>query len=159
VVAVGIVVLMGSTTPANDGSNGGSPPGTSGVITVPAPTHTGSGSTTPSSSNPAQGLPTITLGGTWTGREPSTIGFSGDAGNVVTNIAWASWTDAGAIGHGTWESESCVPDCATGSTVPYPATITLSHLTGGQFTALVEQTHGMSQSYALPGTTVGPWGS
>ena len=149
VVAIGIYLFA---TPPK-ASNNTPPPDqskTTGVITVPG---------TPAEGQASTATPTITLGGNWTGRDPSTIGFSGDAGNVVSDLSWPTWTASGAVGHGTWESETCVPDCATGSTVPYPATITLSAPVNGQFTALVEQTHGMTQHYTLPGTNVGPWGS
>jgi hypothetical protein len=157
VVAVGFAVtigiLVGTSSSSHNNPSDNDTQGNSGVITIP--TTTSIAGQTAAHAN----LPTISLGGTWTGRQPTTIGFSGDAGNVVSDIAWASWTDTGAVGHGTWDSESCVPSCATGSTIPYAATITLSDPVGGQFTALIEQTHGMSQSYTLPGTNVGPWGS
>ena len=58
-----------------------------------------------------------------------------------------------AVGNGTWTYESCVPDCATGPTAAYPATVTLSHPVGGQFTQGVERTtgsHAFTNNFTLP---------
>lgn len=93
----------------------------------------------------------------WTGREPSIIYFSGDSGNIVSGLTW-SWTATRAVGHGTWGYESCDPDCAQGTTAPYPAVVTLSGPVGGQFTKGVEQTsgpHAFTEHFTLPSTAIG----
>ena len=70
-------------------------------------------------------LPTATLGG-WTGIEPSLMQFSGDAGNIVSDIDWSTWNDQDAVGRGEWGYDDCTPDCAGGKVTDYPTTITLS---------------------------------
>jgi hypothetical protein len=96
-------------------------------------------------------LPTVTLGGTWTGMEPSTIAFSADGGNIVTGITWSSWNYVNAVGQGTWTYQNCVPDCLHGAEVPYPAMITMADPVGGQFTVLTEETSMMgTATYKLP---------
>ena len=90
---------------------------------------------------------------TWTGREPNTMGFSVDEGNIVTNLMWSSWTTTQAVGNGTWTYDDCVPDCAGGSTTPYPATIVLSDPVNGVFTYMTETTagpHGLTSTYTYP---------
>jgi len=78
----------------------------------------------------------------YSGRFPKTIGFSADAGNIVTGLSWPTWDAHQAIGHGTWTYDNCVPDCAQGSQTPYPATITLSQVADGKYTQLEEATSG-----------------
>jgi hypothetical protein len=36
------------------------------------------------------------------------------------------WGSATAVGAGTMERDNCVPNCAEGTDVPYPATVTVS---------------------------------
>jgi hypothetical protein len=106
---------------------------------------------------PITSLPTVTLG-TWTGVEPSLMQFSGDAGNIVTNITWSSWNVLGAVGAGSWLYDDCVPDCAGGTVTPTPATIILSLPSGGRFTQLTEELSGPfggTLTFALPGYTFG----
>ncbi len=93
----------------------------------------------------------------WSGVEPATIGFSGDAGNIVTAITWSSWTNTSAVGHGTWGYDNCDPNCAEGQVTPYPTTLTLSHPSGGQFTLVTESQsgpHGQVSRYTLPSTFI-----
>ena len=100
------------------------------------------GTTTAGSAVPATAgisTPTVTIAG-WTGREPARIYFSGDAGNVATGLTWAVWNDSGAVGHGTRQELSCVPDCAQGTSTAYAVTLTLGSPVDGRFTTLVEQT-------------------
>jgi hypothetical protein len=85
---------------------------------------------------PAQ-LPVLAAG-TYRGVEPGTIYFSGDAGNVVQVITWTSWNANGATGTGMSDIQGCVPDCATGSETPVPATITLSDPVNGAFRSITE---------------------
>jgi hypothetical protein len=102
---------------------------------------------------PITTLPTATLG-TWTGIEPTLMQFSGDAGNIVTDIGWSSWTDNAAVGEGSWGYDDCVPDCAGGIVTQYPARITLSHPSSGRFTQLTEDQSGpfgRTSTFTLPG--------
>ncbi len=102
----------------------------------PAPTTTQSSPTTT-----VAPLPILTAGG-WTGRQPTTIDFSGGCCNVVDHITWSSWNSAQAVGQGTWEYDTCASGCVNGPFDPYPATITLSGPLGGTVTALTDATTG-----------------
>ena len=90
---------------------------------------------------PITTVPIATLG-TWTGIEPALMQFSGDAGNIVTDIEWSSWNDSSAVGEGTWPYDDCIPDCAGGAVKDFPARITLSDPSGGRFTQLTEEQSG-----------------
>ncbi len=74
----------------------------------------------------------------WSGREPSELGFSGDAGNVVTNLRWALWIKTRAFGIGESMVQSCIPFCVTGVDMPVTAYIILSDPVHGRFTHLTE---------------------
>ena len=97
-------------------------------------------------------LPTVTIG-KWTGREPRAIYFSGDSGDIATDLTWSSWAADRAVGSGTWHYLDCRPSCAAGTSTPYPVTITLTNPVHGQFTTLVEKTsgpHGFTQTFTAP---------
>jgi serine/threonine protein kinase len=105
-------------------------------------------SPTPKAGNSSQ-LPVVTIG-TYTGIEPSEIGFSGDGGNVVTAMSWVSWTATGATGIGTSGIDNCIPDCASGTVTQVPATITLSSPVNGRFTVMTETRDGSTSSWQYP---------
>lgn len=91
--------------------------------------------------------------GRWTGRRPVSIYFSGDAGDIAVDLTWARWNNEQAVAHGTWHYLNCQPNCATGTSTPYPVTITLTDPVGGRFTRLVELTtgpHGFTQTFTAP---------
>jgi hypothetical protein len=91
--------------------------------------------------------------GHWTGRRPHTIYFSGDAGNITSDLTWSSWNADRAVAHGTWNYLNCQPNCAAGTATPYLVTITLTNPEGDQFTRLVEQTtgpHAFTQTFTAP---------
>ncbi len=108
---------------------------------------------------PQPTLPIVTLSNaSWTGIEPNVVQISGDAGNIVGNMAWTSWTSQSAVGHGTWGYDDCNPDCASGTVTDYPATITFSNPSFGRFTQLTEVTsgpHAFTQSLPMPGPFLG----
>ncbi|MGO9957002.1 MAG: serine protease [Solirubrobacteraceae bacterium] len=99
--------------------------------------------------------PTILTMGNWTVVEPTTVAFSADAGNVVAGISWSSWTTTSAVGNGTSVIQNCVPNCATGSNTPVPATLTLSNPQDGRFTQITETRNGASTTWTYPGSW--PW--
>ena len=102
-------------------------------------------------------LKTVTIG-SWTGAKPRTIWFSGDAGNIVTNISWSSWGPDSGVGRGTWHYDNCVPSCAQGTVTDYSARITVSHPSAGQFTRLIEAQsgpHGQTYTFTLPDRGLG----
>jgi hypothetical protein len=133
----------GGCTSGNS-SNSGSGGATVPTTTAPTPPTTAS---LPRFSIPP-GPGNVTAG--YSGRYPTTIAFTGDSQNIVTGISWSSWGPDQAVGNGTWTYNDCVPDCASGSTTPYPATITLSNPANGMYTTLTEVTsgpNGSTQSY------------
>lgn len=96
----------------------------------------------------------VFIAGRWTGTKPSEIDFSGDAGNIVTGIHWSLWTPTTAVGEGTSGIQSCVPDCASGTTRYVPTAITLSAPSRGHFTHVNETRKGESLSATYPSP---PW--
>ena len=95
--------------------------------------------------------------GTWTGVEPTTIQFSADSGNIVSNIKWTAWTDQHATGTGTWGYDDCQPSCAGGTVTDYSATIDMSAPSHGQFTSLTEAQsgpHGHTYNFTLPSRAI-----
>lgn len=82
----------------------------------------------------------------WVGTKPAELVFSGDAGNVVTALHWTTWDATKAVGYGIWTYQTCVPNCASGENIPYPAKITLTDNVDGFFTHYVEQTSGPHHS-------------
>ena len=80
----------------------------------------------------------------WSGIRPTTIGFSGDGGNIVTRIHWNSWTQTGAVGTGTSDIQGCVPNCAQGSETPVSTKVTFSKPINGHFTKVIEVRAGMT---------------
>jgi hypothetical protein len=80
----------------------------------------------------------------YSGIKPHVIGFSGDGGNIVTELKWKRWNHTTAVGHGTSDIQGCVPNCAQGSETPVPATVTLSKPRKGHFTKIVEVRAGLT---------------
>lgn len=122
---------------------------TSVTTKVSQPSGSTTGLTPESSISPS---PTVTIAG-WTGREPATVYFSGDAGNVATGLTWAVWNQSEAVGHGTRQELSCIPDCADGTATPYPVTLTLTKPVDGKFTSIIEQTadgKGTTETFTAP---------
>jgi hypothetical protein len=125
---------------------------TNSATSLPAPSTTAPPTPTTTTTQPSPVLPTVTIG-SWTGREPSTIAFSADGGNIAGDLTWSIWNQTEAIGNGTRVEENCVPNCTQGTQTPYPVAITLSNPVDGQFTTLVEQTadgSGATQTYTAP---------
>jgi hypothetical protein len=89
----------------------------------------------------------VFIAGTYRGRRPTSIYLSGDAGNVVVNLRWSSWTASSATGTGTSDIQGCVPDCASGTETPVPASITLVAPTNGYFTKLIERRAGKTEVF------------
>jgi len=62
--------------------------------------------------------------------EPTQIVTTGDSSGYVKNLTWSGWGSASARGTGILELNNCNPNCARGTFTGYPATVTLSGLTG-----------------------------
>jgi serine/threonine protein kinase len=92
----------------------------------------------------------VLVAGSYTGKKPSSIFFSVDAGNIVGNIEWASWTATGATGDGTSDIDSCNPNCAKAPPDDVPATITLADPVNGHFTSMIETRNGSTLTWKYP---------
>jgi hypothetical protein len=88
--------------------------------------------------------------GPFTGSRPATIIFSGDGSSIVNHIHWSSWSATRASGTGTWNEETCIPDCATGGVNHYPAALTFSSAGGGKFTELTTIWNGQTTTWSYP---------
>jgi hypothetical protein len=120
--------------------------------TTTAPSTSAPSTSAPTTSPPPGPLDTVTIG-QWTGSRPQTIWFSGDAGNIVTNISWSSWGSVSGSGEGTWHYDNCDPNCADGTETDYPASLIVSGASGGQFTSLEEiqsAPYGQTYTFTLP---------
>jgi hypothetical protein len=100
------------------------------------------GDATAAPAHTPQPLPRLIVG-SYSGIKPKVIGFSGDGGNIVTELRWKRWNQTTAVGHGTSDLQGCVPNCAQGSETPVPATVTLSKPRNGHFTKIVEVRAGL----------------
>ena len=81
---------------------------------------------------------------------PSQIDFSGDSGNVVTGIAWASWTATAATGSGKSDIDSCVPSCAQAPPDFVTTNLVLSDPVNGRFTLITETRNGSTETFTYP---------
>jgi hypothetical protein len=62
--------------------------------------------------------------------EPAQILITVDGTGYLKDLTWSGWGAASALGTGTLEVGICNPDCAHATFTGYPATVTLSGLTG-----------------------------
>jgi hypothetical protein len=72
------------------------------------------------------------------GAGPANIDFSGDAGNIVIRLRWSAWGQSRAVGVGSSNILSCIPNCAQGKATLVSTRITLSRPRAGHFTKIVE---------------------
>ena len=106
--------------------------GTAGTGGASSPTPTTPTTTSPSlvdlqnftvCTNPAVGCSSSTEMVT----EPSTLTLSADGSSIMTGISWSGWATATAVGTGTLNVNDCTPDCVSGTSHPYSATVTLTN--------------------------------
>lgn len=112
--------------------------------TVPAPVATTAPAATPVM------MVTTPAGQTHSYVRPTTVYFSGDSTNIVDKVTWTTWGPAGAVGHGTWGQESCVPNCASGSVTDVATTLTLGSPVAGHFTTMTERAGSYDRTYTYP---------
>jgi hypothetical protein len=70
------------------------------------------------------------------GKPATFILFCGDAGAALQGLTWSGWGGSTASAIGRLRQNTCVPNCAAGGSASYPATVTVSGLTGGRYTSL-----------------------
>jgi eukaryotic-like serine/threonine-protein kinase len=117
--------------------------GSAGTTTTTSP------SPSASASSSSAALPVLTVG-SYNGMNPSQIDFSGDAGNVVTGITWASWTATAATGSGKSDIDSCVPNCAQAPPDIVATNLVLSDPVNGRFTLITETRNGSTETFTYP---------
>jgi hypothetical protein len=160
-IITGLVALLAflsclaGTAYASAALSGGSAPAPTVYHKAKVPDHhvasrhsSGHAATAPASAAPAS-MPLFVVG-SYSGTEPQVIGFSGDGSNIVTNITWQYWDASSAYGVGTSDILGCVPSCASGSSTPVTATITLTNPIHGQFTAISESRDGQETTTEWP---------
>lgn len=104
-----------------------------------------------------RGLPMFVFG-SYRGRRPRDIYFSGDSGNIVVTLRWSSWTSSHATGAGRSLMQGCVPDCATGAEIMVPTTVTLRDPVDGYFTRIIERRDGQDDIWVYkPRHARGSW--
>jgi hypothetical protein len=66
----------------------------------------------------------------WAGGEvgPHAVYFGAGGSLFVRGLSWASWNQADASGRGIRWADSCVPNCAAGSSARSAANVTLSQV-------------------------------
>lgn len=60
----------------------------------------------------------------------------GDGEVGLKDLVWSDWGRPTAVAKGKYLAVSCVPSCAQGTEVPYPAKVTVSGLSHGSYTVL-----------------------
>jgi hypothetical protein len=146
--AGGTTAPASSPAPATTATTPTTPAASTSPPSTPATTPPTTPASTPVSTVPAS-LPMLTVGG-YTGMKPTEIAYSGDATNVVTKIAWSSWTATEASGQGTSDIDSCNPNCAQAPPSLVPTTVTLSAPVNGKFTKMTETRNGFTSTYTYP---------
>lgn len=150
----------GSVPPATTATPATAAPTTAGttsttVAPAPATAAPAPSTTAPSSTTVAPATTPVMLiqaagGQTRSYVRPTATYYSGDSSNIVDKLTWTSWGPTGAVGHGTWREESCVPDCASGSITAVPATLILGAPHSGHFTTMTERAGSLDRSYTYP---------
>ena len=92
----------------------------------------------------------LLIAGTYAGRDPRQIDFSVDEGNIVTNLAWTSWSSSGAVGQGRSDADTCVPNCAVAPVDLEATTVTLSAPIDGHFSVITEERGGRAERFTYP---------
>jgi hypothetical protein len=75
----------------------------------------------------------------------------GDAGTWLAKLNWSSWSGTSASGAGTYNVNTCTPDCAAGKSKSYPVKVTLSKVK-----TCPSQTHPAFKQAALTWTGTKP---
>ena len=110
------------------------------------------GTPTAAPSTPAPAALPVLVAGGYHGIKPKEIDFSGDAGNIVTGLSWSSWTGTKAIGSGTSDIDSCIPDCAQAPHDFVTTMLVLSQPVNGHFTVISERRNGTTEAFVYPST-------
>ena len=133
----------GASSPSNSSSSSSTSGSTTGTTSPSQP------AASASASSSSAALPVLTVG-SYNGMNPSQIDFSGDSGNVVTGIAWASWTATAATGSGKSDIDSCVPSCAQAPPDFVTTNLVLSDPVNGRFTLITETRNGSTETFTYP---------
>lgn len=119
------------------GSLGATPPPSNAPAVGIAPSSDGKGyllATTGRALAPSGPVPSLLtqceLPGSPPTVRPSFVELAcGDGNAFLQDLSWSTWTATGASGSGTFTHNTCTPDCADGTFVSVPATVTLAYPT------------------------------
>jgi hypothetical protein len=83
--------------------------------------------------------------------KPAVIAFSADGGNVPRNLVWSEWGTGTANAQGIIGLDNCDPDCAQGSVLTVPVTISVTDLYNNTYHLITETIQGQApQTFPLP---------
>jgi len=75
----------------------------------------------------------------------------GDGNARVRDLQWRSWSARAASGTGTWEQNTCMPDCARGRFLAYAVSLLLSEPIHAQGTTIFGRVEAVFPKTAPPG--------
>ena len=75
-------------------------------------------------------------GGQPVGQPAGFVLLCGDGGESLQSLTWSGWGGPNTTAAGQLRENTCIPDCATGGSHSYSATVTVSGLTGGLYTSM-----------------------
>jgi hypothetical protein len=75
-------------------------------------------------------------GGQPVGQPAGFVLLCGDGGESLQSLTWSGWGGPTTTATGQLRENTCIPDCATGGSHSYSATVTVSSLTGGLYTSM-----------------------
>jgi hypothetical protein len=94
-------------------------------------------------------------------RPEQIVAFCADAGVILDDLVWPTWTADRATGSGTVHAKLCDPDCAAGGTYDGPVDVTLAKPVDGTFGELTIDWRGAdpfqhpTDSYDIATTPIG----
>jgi serine/threonine protein kinase len=90
-----------------------------------------------------------TCGGDQAVTEPdSLLLYCGDAGAGLQNLTWSGWGEPTATAEGNFWRKNCKPDCASGATLVFPASVTAFGLEDGRYTSMELEAPGAPAPYS-----------
>ncbi len=106
------------------------------TVTVTAASSPATSRSTGAASSAAPQVVIYACDGQPVGRPAGFILACGDGGLALQSLTWSGWGGPTATANGELRQNICIPNCATGGSVSYPAAVTVSGLTGGRYTSL-----------------------
>jgi hypothetical protein len=135
IVTIALVAGAGCARTAFSDSELPSP--TQRATSAPTTNSTSASSTTTATSQTVAGPVIFDCGEGQFVMEPTTyILYCGDAGLMLEELVWSNWGQPIASATGLLRVKNCVPDCASGTPIPYSTFVTVTGLYNGQYTRM-----------------------